>query len=163
MNYFSKVAESFIENGKRVLKVLQFGTKTADEVGPFGIDSNPLKDMTAIYAETSNNSESVIIGYINKNQIAGIGETRLYSLDENAAVKSFIWLKNDGTIELNGNTYSSVRYEPLESGINAKDNLINIELGKISVVLNSLAPGSYTVAPVSTNIASAKNEDVKLS
>lgn len=162
MNYFSKVAESFIENGKRVLKVLQFGTKTADEVGPFGIDSNPLKDMTAIYAETSNNSESVIIGYINKNQIAGIGETRLYSLDENKAVKSFIWLKNDGTIELNGNTYSSVRYEPLESGINAKDNLINIELGKIATAISSLG-GVYTVAPVFTNITSAKNEDVKLS
>lgn len=159
---FSKFKEAFLEAGKRILKVEQFGVKTATEVSPFGVDANPLKDMTAIFAETSNISESVIVGYINKNQLANIGEVRLYSLDENNAVKSFIWLKNDGTIELNGNTYSSVRYEPLESGINAKDNLINTELGKIATAIASLG-GTYTVAPVSTNIASAKNEDVKLS
>lgn len=159
---FSKFKEFFIENGKRILKVEQFGIKTADEVAPFGIDANPLKDMVAIYSDTTNASESVILGYIDKNKLADSGEIRLYSLDSNKALKSFIWLKNDNTIEFNGNTYSMVRFEPLESGINAKDNLINIELGKIATAISSLG-GVYTVAPVSTNIANAKNEDVKLS
>lgn len=160
---FSKFKEAIIESGKRILKVEQFGVKTADEVAPFGIDANPLKDMVAIYSDTTNASESVILGYINKNQLASSGEVRLYSLDSNKALKSFIWLKNDNTIEFNGNTYSMVRFEPLQSGINAKDNLINVELGKIATVLNSLAPGSYTPLPISTNITTAKNEDLKQS
>lgn len=180
---FSKFKEAFLEAGKRILKVQQFGTKTATEVAPFGVDANPLKDMTAIFAETSNISESVIIGYINKNQLAKKGELRLYSLDDNNSVKSFIWLKNDGTLELdadninvnaellkleansiqlNGATFSNVRYEPLELGIVAKDALINAELVKIATVLNSLIPGSYVVSPVSTNIISAKSDNVKL-
>jgi hypothetical protein len=159
---FSKYKESIISNGKRILKVLEFGPKTANESMPFGYDAQPIKEMTAIYADTSNNSESVIIGYINTNQLSNAGEVRLYSVDENNVLKSFLWLKNDGTLELNGNTYTAVRFEPLQSGINAKDNLINIELGKIAAVLNSLAPGSYTVTPISTNITNAKSEDVKI-
>jgi len=159
---FSKFKEAIIESGKRNLKVEQFGIKTADEVSPFGVDANPLKDMVAIYSDTTNASESVILGYINKNQLADSGEIRLYSLDSNKALKSFIWLKNDNTIEFNGNTYSMVRYEPLESGINAKDNLINIELGKIAAAISGLG-GVYTPASVSTDISSAKNEDLKQS
>lgn len=158
---FSKYKESAINAGKRVLKILEFGTKTASESMPFGYDGQPTKDITAIYAETSNNSESVIVGYINKNQLANAGEVRLYSLDENNALKSFLWLKNDGTLELNGNTYTAVRFEPLESGINAKDNLINIELGKIATAIGSLG-GTYTPETISTNITSAKSEDVKV-
>ena len=159
---FSKFKEFVIENGKRILKVEQFGIKTADEVAPFGVDANPLKDMVAIYSDKTNASESVILGYIDKNKIVDSGEIRLYSLDANKALKSFIWLKNDNSIEFNGNTYSMVRFEPLESGINAKDNLINIELGKIATAIGSLG-GVYTPALISTNISTAKNEDLKQS
>jgi hypothetical protein len=97
-----------------------------------------------------------------KNKIADSGEIRLYSLDANKALKSFIWLKNDNTIEFNGNTYSMVRFEPLESGISAKDNLINIELGKIATAISSLG-GVYVPASITTNISTAKNEDLKQS
>lgn len=163
MIYFSKFFESAVELGKRILKVQQFGAKSANEVAPFGIDANPIKGMTAIYAETSNNSETVVIGYINENQLANSGEIRLYSVDENKTLKSFIWLKNDNTIEFNGNSYSSVRFEPLKQGINNKDNLINIELAKIATAINAIVPGSYVPVNITTNIDSAKNEDLKMS
>ena len=163
MIYFSKFFESAVELGKRILKVQQFGAKSANEVAPFGVDANPIKGMTAIYAETSNNSETVVIGYINENQLANSGELRLYSVDENKTLKSFIWLKNDGTIDFNGNSYSSVRFEPLKQGINNKDNLINIELAKIATAINAIAPGSYVPGNITTNIDSAKNEDLKMS
>ena len=163
MIYFSKFFESIVEQGKRILKVQQFGAKSANEVAPFGVDSNPIKGMTAIYAETSNNSETVVIGYINENQLANSGEIRLYSVDENKALKSFIWLKNDNTIEFNGNAYSMVRFEPLKQGINNKDNLINIELAKIATAINAIVPGSYIPGNITTNIDSAKNEDLKMS
>jgi hypothetical protein len=161
MMTFSIFKSSAIEAGKRVLKVIQFGAKTAKESAPFGYDGNPIADMTAIYGNTSNNSDTVIIGYINKNQIAGVGETRLYSLDGDGAVKSFVWMKSNGVLELNGNTYSGVRFEPLDSGLQNQTNLINIELGKIAASIASLG-GVYTTAPITTNIATSKSETVKI-
>lgn len=159
---FSKFFESILDGGKRILKVNQYGPKTADESSPFGIDSNPIKGMTAIYADTSNSSESVVLGVINESQLADNGELRLYSMDSNKVVKSFIWIKKDGTIEFNGNTYSSVRFEPLKTGLNNQNTLINTELSKIASAIGLLG-GVYVPSNILTNIDSAKNDTVKLS
>jgi hypothetical protein len=40
------------------------------EVSPYGIDSNPIKDMIALYGPTGENGKDVIIGYLNKNRTA---------------------------------------------------------------------------------------------
>lgn len=162
MASFSKFQESILEGLKRILKVEEFGVKTADECAPFGIDSSPIKGMTAIYQETTNNSESVIIGYINENQIAESGETRFYSMDANKTVKAFVFLKANGNIELNGNTHSGVRYAPLNSGIQATDTAINIELGKIATAIGLLG-GSYVPAPIITDISASENNTIKMS
>ncbi len=158
---YAILKSSVIEQGKRILKVLQFGAKTANESMPFGYDGNPIADMTAIYANTSNNSETVIIGYINKNQIAGVGETRLFSLDSNGALKSFVWLKNDGDLQLNGDEYTSVRFAPLNTGLQNQNTLINAELTKIQIAITALG-GAYTPAMVSTNIDNSESQKVKL-
>jgi hypothetical protein len=157
---FSKVKSYVIEQTKRILKVQQYGTKTAKVSSSYGDDSQPLKDMTAIYAHTAVNSEPVIIGYINTQQIAREGEKRLFSQTFDGSIAFAIYLKNDGTCELGGNLDNAVRFNPLKTGIQTKDNLINIELGKISAAITSLG-GAYTVAPVSTNIDSAKIEEIK--
>ncbi|ASD51623.1 hypothetical protein [Flavobacterium phage V157] len=158
---FSKFSDAFIDGGKRILKVLQFGAKTADEIAPFGIDSNPIKNMTALYVDTTNSGESAVVGYVNESQLSNKGEVRIYSMDENKAVKSFIWVKNDGSIEFNGNGYSMTRFEPLKQGIQIKDNLINAELAKIATAIGSLG-GTYVVTPVSTNIENAKSINLKI-
>jgi len=77
----AKVKDSFIENFKLIIKVLQFGPKTAKQISPFGIDSNPLENYTAVYSETSNAGESVILGYIHKNYIT-----------ENEVENQLIWV-----------------------------------------------------------------------
>lgn len=159
--YFSSV----IENGKRIIKSKGIGgsVMTTKEVAPFGFDSQPLEGMTAIYSDTTNADESVIIGYINKNQLAGIGESRMYSVGGPLGeVQATILCDASGRISLNGNAYNSVRYEPLESGLNGQNVLINAELSKIAIALNSLAPGSYVVNPVSINITAAKSETIKI-
>lgn len=158
---FSKLDSVILQAGKRVLKVLQFGPKTASESAPFGIDSSPLKGMTAIYGSTSNNGDTVILGYIQKNQLAEVGETRFFSLDANGGLKAFIWLKNDGDIQLNGDDYSSVRFQPLQSGINAKDDLINAELVKIQTALTGVG-GVYVPGNISTDISQSESETVKI-
>lgn len=158
---FSKFFEATIEQGKRILKVNQYGVKTADESAPFGVDSNPIKGMTAIYADTSNDSESVIIGYINENQIAQKGETRIFSLDENGNLKAFVWCKNNGEIHLNGNTSTAVKFEELKTAINNSDNLLNAELTKIQTAITALG-GTYVKSNVTTNIDPSKSDKVKL-
>jgi len=155
--YFSSV----IEQGKRILKVSQFGTKTAKESYPFGFDSQPLQGMTAIYAETSNADESVIIGYINKNQLVGPGESRMFSVDDSGAVVAYVRCDSAGRISLSGNAFSSVRFENLQSALNSQNNLINAELSKIAVSIGALG-GSYIVAPVTIDISSSQSSDVKL-
>jgi len=158
---FSKFSDSSIELGKRILKVLQFGAKSADECLPFGIDANPLKDMTTIYADTSNDSESIVLGVINESQEADNGELRFYSMDSNKVVKSVVWLKKDGTIEFNGNTYSMVRFEPLKTGLQNYDNLVNIELGKIQSAITSLG-GTYSRLNINHDIDAAKFDKNKI-
>ena len=158
----SKISSSIIEKGYRTLKVLQFGPKTADECAPFGEDSNPLKGMSAIFAETSVEGEPVIIGYLNENQLAGVGEKRIYSLKEDGSVSSFIWLNNDGKIQLNGNVDNVVRYSKLEDAISLMDTSINAELAKIAQAILILG-GSYIVKPIQTNISAAKIDDLKTS
>lgn len=160
MNTFAKIKEVVLSGFKRTLKVEQFGVKTALESSPFGIDSSPIKDMTAIYSNTSNDAESVIIGYINNNQIAEQGETRLFSLDSSGNLKAFIHLKKDGVIELNGDSNFVVKYNELQNVLNTLATNINTENAKIAVAIGALG-GSYVQTPITIDISTAKNETIK--
>ena len=63
---------------KRDVKVNVMGTgdtQTAIQANPFGVDSNPISDLIAVYAQTGEMGATVLIGYLNKNQI-GITESK---------------------------------------------------------------------------------------
>lgn len=162
---FSKFYEATLKNLKRILKVNQFGVKTAVESMPFGEDSSPVKDMTAIFAETSNNSEPVIVGYINKNQIAGPGEKRMFSLKENGEISTSIWLKADETMEIGGNTDFAVKYSGLESSFNQlKEDLNNHITNYNTHVHPSIgAPTVAVSSPSDADISFSKNSNIKTS
>lgn len=159
---FSKIDSSTFDSLKRrILKFLQFGVKTSFESSPFGVDSSPIKGMTAIYSPTSNNSEDVILGYINKNQLAESGETRLFSLDANGNLKSYLWLKKDGSLELNGDGFSAVRFENLKTALDNMVTGINTENTKIQTAITTLG-GTYARADISINLSSSESPDVKI-
>jgi hypothetical protein len=157
----SKLKSSTIEQGKRFLKVLQFGAKTAKESYPFGFDSVPPADWTAIYAETTNKDESVIIGYINRNQLASIGESRIYALGSNKEVTAFLWAKSQGDLLLNGSNFTAVRFDPLDTALQTEKSQINAELIKIQIAIASLG-GSYTISPINIDVSNAESSTVKL-
>ena len=144
------------EDGMRMIKVDQFGAKEPYECAPFGFDSNPVKDMTAVYADTSENGEPIIIGYINENQLADVGELRLYNSN-----KSYIWLKNDDTIELNGNSRTIVAFIDLKRELENTINKLNVELTKIQTAITALG-GAYAQVNVEVNIDSSEVKDVKV-
>lgn len=156
----SRVKEIAIEKGYRILKVLQYGPKTADECSPFGDDSSPLAGMSAIFANTGEAGEPVIIGYLNKNQLAKPGEKRFYSLKDNGDLSFYVWLKKDGFLELGGNQKNLVRFQELEQGLLQQDTQINAELAKIALSVASVGV-VYVPGVIQTQITSAKIEEIK--
>lgn len=156
----SVVIGDVIKTGRRILKVMQYGAKTAAECAPFGDDSSPIKGMTAIYVQTDEIGDPVIVGYINQNQKAAAGEKRFYSLDEDGNEKCFIWLKNDGDVLLNGDADNLVKFTPLNAAINQQATNINTELGKIAAAITALG-GVYAVTPIGVDIAGSKVNKLK--
>jgi hypothetical protein len=157
----ARFKSAIIEGGKRILKVEQFGAKTAKECYPFGFDSMPPENWTAIYADTANKDESVIIGYINKNQLAEAGGSRMYALGSFGEVVGFVRCGANGITELNGSAFSSVRFESLKIAIDNNDTLINTELAKIATAITALG-GVYSPVSIETNLLNTKSETVKL-
>lgn len=99
----SKTISTRLNNALRVIKVVCLGkldVREANESMPFGLDSNPVAGMQAIYGDTVSNGSPVIIGYINTNQVAGVGESRIYSTDESGNVVAQFHLFNNGKISL---------------------------------------------------------------
>jgi hypothetical protein len=151
-----------ISSGYRILKVLGYGNSplTADECAPFGLDSSPVQNLIAVYSETEEAGDRIIVGYFNQDVLAQPGETRLFSVNPaDGTLSTYAWLKTDGTMALGGTGDKLVRYAPLLAGINAKDTLINAELLKISVAIAALG-GAYAQGNISTNITGSKIETI---
>lgn len=73
---------------------------TAQHFGPPGDDSYPLPDDYVAVVPAGGSGTESAVGYIDtENQAQALaGEKRLYSRDANGAVKTVIWLKNDGSL-----------------------------------------------------------------
>lgn len=174
MLYVVKVLSTELDNLKRrVVKFLRFGKRdvqTSLECAPFGIDSSPIKDMVAIYAETAEKGKTVLVGYINRNQLAAPGETRLYATNANGEVQTFIWLRSDGTVEIGGGDDFLLRFsktkevvDELQADINAlKQAFTNwVPVPNDGGNALKIAAGAWTGAALTKNIDAAKIEQIK--
>lgn len=163
---FSLVKESNIDDkDRRELKVVQFGAKTANVVSSFGEDSHPLNDMIAIYASTSEKGDNVILGYINKNQIAAIGEKRLFSLMEDGSLSFAIHLKNDGTCEIGGANDFAVRFNELKAGFDQLKSDFNDLVQAYNThtnPANGSSPPPNQATPSTASIDAAKIDKIKV-
>lgn len=148
-----KVDSGTIDGVKRlVVKILRLGNsdvQTSKQISPYGIDSNPIKDMVAIQGETSIKGENVIVGYIGKEHITEAGEIRLYSTDSDGVLKSTVYLRDDETLELMGDSNFAVKYNELKTAF---------DLLKVSVDANSAI---NSLPPSAANISAAKNDKIK--
>lgn len=105
----------------RTIKVSRFGkddTVTGLEAMPYGDDSNPIANMDAVYLELSSRKNKVIVGYVNKQQLADVGEKRLYSTDVNGTPQFYIWMHADGTCEFGGKNNHLTQFEALQTAFN---------------------------------------------
>lgn len=164
MNNIVKVISTSVKKSRLYIKFFRKGKSDVQEVpqvAPFGIDSNPIKDSIALYSKTLQNGEAVVIGYIPIKSLADVGELRLFSTNADGFEQTYTLFKNDGNIELNGNTKNLVRFQDLETGLNSYSSNVGVELGKIAAAINAIAPGSYTPITPSFNISTAKIDNIK--
>lgn len=160
--------------GRRIAKFFRLGrnVETAIQAAAYGTDANPIEDCIAVYAQTGIKGKTVIIGYINKNAIAAVGEHRIFSTDADGAPQFYIHLKNDGTCEIGGNTDNMVRFSELETAFNQlkddHDALVTAFNTHMHPTAATGAPSPPTPVPnqipavVSTaDISGAKIEEVK--
>lgn len=161
---FCKLKSFEITAGERILKVEQYGVKTADFVSSFGEDSVALVGSTAIYADTGNAGDKVILGYINKNQLSKVksGEKRIFSLKEDGSLSIDIYLKNDGKIELGGNEDNLVRYEALNNSLQDFVAKLQVELTAIASGLSGVG-GVYIPGDVSLDASTSKIDELQSS
>lgn len=170
MNLIKIISSTVNSLNQRVVKFFRFGkddVQTALEYSPYGLDSNPIKDMIALYSPTTDNGETAIIGYLNKNQKAGPGEFRTFCTDVNGAEKFYTWLKADGTLEIGGNTDNMVRFSKLELAFNQLKSDFNNHItaynlhvhtgGTISGSTGITTPGAVSAADISL----AKIDEIK--
>jgi len=175
----TKHLQATIEAGKRIIQVIRFGksdVQTAFESAPFGFDSQAPKDLRAIYARSSNKTEKVVLGYINKNQLAEIGESRIFSIDSDGQVVMSLLLKNDGTAEFGGDSDFMVRFNELKDGFdelkgdvnafvidyNAHTHITTATVGP-SAVPGIIAPTTSLADPSIADISGAKISEIKTS
>lgn len=167
-----KIIATRILKGLRIIKVLRFGSDDVQEVNesaPFGDDSNPIKDCIAIYCSTSQRGENVIIGYINKNRLAEIGEKRIFSTNTNGNLSTYIWLHNDGTMDIGGDDDNMVRYSELKQGFDQLKQDHNDLVQKWNAFCSAYTPGSPatvgtppTLASSTVNQSTASIDDCKI-
>lgn len=162
MNFVKIDSFSFDTVKRRVLKFLRNSrnAETATDASPFGYDAGPLKDMRAIYMPSGEKGKDVIVGYLNANLKAAEGEVRLFSLDANGNQSTFVWLHNNGIIDLGGTADNAVRYAKLNDAVTQHNAQVVAELGKIATAIGSLG-GAYTPGTVTFNIAQAKINEIK--
>lgn len=141
---------SFDNLKSRLIKFIGYGTndvKNQPEAMPYGLDSNPVKNMTAIYVQNVS-GQLVVIGYININQLADVGEFRTYATDKDGNLQGSVWLKNNGDVNIvaQGNS-TKIKLNQGSSNAVLGDKL-NTTLNDIVTVLTAINAWGITVAPV---------------
>jgi hypothetical protein len=100
----AKIISTSLVAGRRLVKILFRGKlingrgdiRTPVQAAPFGFDSNPTEGKRVLYAKSGRDGKYYVIGVLNTELLAEIGETRLFSTDSEGANKFNLWLRASG-------------------------------------------------------------------
>lgn len=153
---------SFDSVKRRVLKFLGRGrndTQEHKEAMPFGYDAGARQGQRAICVQTGD-GKRYVLGYLCPGHKADVGEVRIYSTDADGAEQTYLWLKNDGTIELAGDQDNPVAYTDLDNAVQQFVGALQAELGLIQAGI-AAAGGSYSPSTLQFDISNAKINELK--
>lgn len=166
MNILAKVKDIFISlKGYRIINSTWGGGIVQDSkvIQPYGFDSVPNYDIICVTSKTQSNEDNIVIGFMDKSllQDLQIGESGLYSKNDDNVIQATIKLRKDGIMEINGNDDFMVRYSKLEKAFNELQD-------KFNTFANAYVPGGPanvglppTIQPSTADITEAKIDNVK--
>lgn len=178
MKLLSTLSSEYDKVKRLVVKVWngKSRTFTAEEVSSYGVDSRPIKGMVALYTTSEVDGAEVIVGYLNKNRIAELGESRMFSTDDSGIVKFNIWLRNSGELLMgtssNPSEYNkhAVEHEALKTEFNKLKKTVNDHIQDYNThthpYANVTTPSTTSVTtslstPDTSNIDNAKIDKIK--
>jgi len=150
--WLSSVIETFITGtiesriNERIQSVLY---------GISGDDSPPLPEDRVLLIKIDGSGKCIVSGVLCLSQGAEPGEKIIYSRDSNGDVQSTIYLKSDGTIEINGNADFAVSWTDLNSALQSLVTAINARFA-------TKADAAGAAGTLTLNLANAKVTGVKL-
>lgn len=157
-NLLAKTFSTTTTEGFLIVKVKVMSdqdVQTADQALPYGLDSNPIKDVLAVFHQTSVRADSVIGGYIQENSKAAPGEFRTYSTDGEGVEKFYTWIKADGTMEIGGSVDNLVRYSKLKIAFDELKADHNELAAKWDAFCSAYVPGSPSSVGLPASLASS--------
>lgn len=160
------VISSMKSGGVQLVKFLRMGKSDVQEnktVSPYGVDSNPIKGMVALYTKTGQDGENILIGYINKNAIAEPGELRLFGTNSTGTEMCYQWFRNNGNIEVNGDEDNMVRFSELKISFDQLRTDLNKLTYNVNQFYSNYLPGSPTVQGLPLTAASLITPDSTVS
>lgn len=169
MNIISKVIESIVDSGFRMVKLLRFGSddnSNAFQISTFGDDFKVPEGYNALYIQTSNSSEPVCLGYINKVVFDNLnsGEKQIFSTnDKGDTLAAYIKLFNDGIIHFNGDADFIAGFNDLKSGFDTLKSDFNSFLTHMhpTAATGSPSPPSPPATPSTASIDASKKDNLK--
>jgi len=95
--------------------------------GAPGDDSRPLPNDSVVFVENENIGGKSAVGFLDtKNPpVSGDGERRLYSRDEAGDIVAIIFIKKDGSIQINNGSDFAVRFGDMEAAFNELQSKFN--------------------------------------
>lgn len=156
-------------SGNEIRKVFRYiktvfskDSHTAAQIAPFGDDSCPVEGMKGVEASTDDLGQNVVIGYFNRSILADKGEKRFYSLKSDKTESFYIWLKNDGTCEIGGDTDNLVRYSELKEGFDKLKEDLNDLVLKYNSHTHMVSELTSTTTSLAATSSTADISDSKI-
>ena len=149
-----------LHKGFRLIKSIFSGdSHESYQISPFGDDSCPPKNVKGVKEKTDNYAIHVILGYFNRNIKAKAGEKRLFSVKENGDEGFYIWWKNDGSVEIGGNTDNAVGFAKLKEGFDQFKTDFNTFIVNYNTHTHTDPVSGITGVPSVTGIESTASID----
>ena len=123
---------------------------------PSGDDSPPLPEDRVLLIKIDGSGKNIVAGVLSESQGAEPGEKKLYSRDNNGDAQAIIYLKSDGTIEINGNADFAVSHTDLNTALQTFITDLNTKL------ITAFATVPYVWPGTSLDISGSKVSEVKL-
>jgi len=179
INIIKVISTEIIAKGRRAIKVLRLGKQdiqTSLQAAPFGSDTNPPANLRAVYLRTGVKGDQVVVGFINLDQVAEVGENRQISTDPDGNLIFEARMRNDGTYEIGGSVDNLIRFAKMQAAFNelrgdlnalitAYNSHIHITTATVggTPVLGIIAPTVSTGTPSAADMTDAKIAELKTS